>query len=96
MRAELFRLVQTQTPPVKLVVFDLGSSPLLDAAAARMLHGLHHELKTRGIIFKLAEVHGIALDVLRAEGLNQRIGDVEPRRSVASLVDAFRPKATAG
>jgi SulP family sulfate permease len=91
-RAELLRLVHAQqTPPVKLVVFDLGSSPLIDLAAARMLASLHGELKREGITFKLAEVHGLARDILCAEGLEKRIGNIEQRMSVAALVDAFKP-----
>lgn len=95
-RAELLRLVRAQSPPVKLVVFDLGSSPLIDMAAARMLRSLHRELKAEGTVFKLAEVHGIARDVLRAEGLEAVIGDIEQRKSVAVLVDEFTTRAAGG
>jgi hypothetical protein len=46
----------------------------------------YRDLAARGAILKLAEVHGEVRDMLRAEGLQERMEGVEQRVGVAALV----------
>lgn len=73
-------------PSLKLVILDLSTSANIDLAGGRMLNDLHGELAARGAQLKLAEVHGDARDLLRAEGLHGRVEGIEQRMPVATLV----------
>ena len=84
---EILRLINLQIPSVKLVVIDLSTSPNVDLAGARMLNELHDQLAENGVSLKLAEMHGGVRDLLRAEGLIQRLGGFERRMSIAELID---------
>ncbi len=84
---EILRLIKLQIPSARLVVIDLSTSPYVDLAGARMLSELHDQLAENGINLKLAEMHGGVRDLLRAEGLIQRLGGFERRMSIADLID---------
>jgi SulP family sulfate permease len=71
---------------LKLVILDLSTSANIDLAGGRMLSDLHRELAGRGVILKLAEVHGDVRDLLRAERLQERVEGIEQRVGVATLV----------
>jgi len=80
-------MISLQIPSVKLVVIDLSTSPYVDLAGARMLTELHDHLAENGVSLKLAEMHGGVRDLLRAEGVIQRLGEFERRMSIAELID---------
>ena len=61
-------------PDVRLVVCDLSNSPYVDVAGARMLGRLHHDLSARGVAFRVVEAHARVRDLLRAEGVEDRVG----------------------
>jgi high affinity sulfate transporter 1 len=61
-------------PGVRLVVCDLSNSPSVDVASARMLRRLHADLQARGIALRVVEAHARARDLLRAEGVEDRVG----------------------
>jgi len=84
---EILRLIKLQAPPVELVVIDLSTSPYVDLAGARMLNELYDQLAESGVSLKLAEMHGGVRDLLRAEGLIQRLGGFERRMGIAELID---------
>ncbi len=89
MRALLER-VEGQREAVGLVVLDLSSSPYVDLAGTRMLGKLHDELAGRGITLRLAEARASVRDILRAEGLEEKVGHVSRRTSVADVVEDFQ------
>jgi sulfate permease, SulP family len=68
--------VRSASPPVDLVVCDLSAAPYLDLAGARMLHNLHDALAARGISFRIVGAHGTLRDLLRAEGIDEKVGGV--------------------
>jgi len=78
---------------VKRVVCDLSNVPQVDIAGARMLRRLHEELTGAGIDFKIVEAHGPVRDMLRAEGLEERIGPISRRASLAELLAETPPGA---
>jgi len=78
---------------VRLVVCDLSTSPYVDLAAARMLESLCAALTKQHIALRLAEVHGTTRDLLRVQGLEAIVGDINRFTSVADVVDGFQEEA---
>jgi high affinity sulfate transporter 1 len=72
----LKRLDAVGTKGIQLVVCDLSASPYIDLAGSRMLHDLHRELNTRGITLRVVGAHGWVRDLLRADGLEEKIGGI--------------------
>jgi sulfate permease, SulP family len=70
----LSRLEMAAPAVIRLAVCDLSAAPYLDLAGCRMLHELHAELTRRGIILRIVGAHGAARDLLRADGLEQKVG----------------------
>jgi MFS superfamily sulfate permease-like transporter len=61
----------------RMVVCDLSASPYLDLAGSRMLHELHTELAARGIVLRIVGAHGWVRDLLRADGLGEKVGGLD-------------------
>jgi MFS superfamily sulfate permease-like transporter len=91
----LARLAAGGTGKIHLVVCDLSASPYIDLAGARMLHELHRELEAQGIALRVIGGHGRVRDLLRADGLSDKIGGVERVVTLASLVSAREPAEAA-
>ncbi len=75
--------------PIRLVVCDLSASPYLDLAGARMLHNLHDGLAARGISFRIVGAHGAVRDLVRAEGIDQKVGGVSRALTLDALLSGF-------
>jgi len=86
---EVLRHVDTRGEAARLVVWDLSTSPYVDLAGARMLTRLCSELATRNVALRLAEAHATVRDILRAEGLDARVGPISRQTSVADAIKAF-------
>ncbi len=82
---DLIEAIATQMSPVKLVVFDLSSSPYSDVAAADMLVSLREDLAGRGITLKISNLTGEVRDLLRRDGLDKHF-DIGPRVGVESII----------
>ena len=63
-----------ETPRLRLVICDLSDSPFLDVAGANMLAGLHRELTKRNVELRVVGAHAKVRDLLRAVGLEERVG----------------------
>jgi MFS superfamily sulfate permease-like transporter len=74
---------------LKLVVCDLSNSPYVDVAGARMLSALQRDLAARGVSLRVAESHAHVRDLLRAEGLEQRVGYLGRHLSVDQAILEF-------
>jgi len=77
------------TPAPTAVICDLSNSPVVDMAAARMLSKLHDDFRKQGVIMRLAETRSVVRDMLRAEGLENRIGPINRHTSVNDAVEAL-------
>ncbi|HSV07337.1 MAG TPA: SulP family inorganic anion transporter [Candidatus Binatus sp.] len=86
---EVLKHVDAQGDAIRLVVCDLSTSPYVDLAGARMLTRLCAELEARRAVLRLAEAHATVRDILRAEGLDARLGTISRRASVAEAIEAF-------
>jgi high affinity sulfate transporter 1 len=74
------------TGQLHLVVCDLSDSPFVDVAGARMLAGLHQELARQNVQLRVVEAHARVRDLLRAEGLEERVGYFGRHMSVEQAI----------
>ncbi|KJK22652.1 DNA repair protein [Burkholderiaceae bacterium 16] len=95
-RGAVWQRIRSAAAPVRLVIWDLSTSPAVDLASARMLAALHTALKTEGIDLRLVAAHAKVRDMLRAEGLEDRLGYFGRRVSVADAIDEFQRGAETG
>src|SRR6516165_1741197 len=71
------RLEAEAARDIRLVVCDLSASPQIDLAGAHMLHQLHLDLARRGIALRILGAHGQVRDLLRAEGIGEKVGGLD-------------------
>ena len=76
--------------PIRLAVCDLSTSPSIDMAGARMLLNLHGELARRGIAFRLVEARSSVRDMLRVEGVEEKVGRIDRFTSLAEAIEDFQ------
>ena len=82
----LKRLGAAGAQAIRLVVCDLSASPYIDLAGSRMLHELHRELSARGITLRVVGAHGWVRDLLRADGLGEKVGGVDRTLTIDRLL----------
>lgn len=70
----LDRLRAVGPSATRLVVCDLSASPFIDLAGSRMLHDLHGTLADLGIALRIVGAHGKTRDLLRADGVGEKVG----------------------
>jgi sulfate permease, SulP family len=73
----LSRLRASGSSNIRLVVCDLSASPYIDLAGSQKLNELHGELASRGIAFQIVGAHGWARDLLRADGISDKVGELD-------------------
>ena len=93
MESVLNRLRTAGSSNTRLMVCDLSASPYLDLAGSRMLHELHSELTASGITLRIVGAHGWARDLLRAEGISEKVGGLDKAMTLDSLLDAERRRS---
>jgi high affinity sulfate transporter 1 len=76
LEAVLTHLREVESSTVRVIVCDLSAAPYLDLAGSRMLHEMHAELASRGVRLRVIGAHGAARDVLRADGVEQKVGNI--------------------
>ncbi len=81
----LHRVRAASSADIRTVICDLSASPYLDLAGSHMLHELHSELAARGIALRIVGAHGWVRDLLRADGLGDKIGGLDR----ADTLDGF-------
>jgi SulP family sulfate permease len=95
-RAAVWQKIRSTTGALKLVICDLSTSPVVDLAAARMLATLDATLEAMGMRLRLVAAHAAVRDILRAEGLEERVGHLGRRVSVADVIDELQGGTGAG
>jgi SulP family sulfate permease len=80
------RLRADGRPDIRLVVCDLSASPYIDLAGSRMLHQLHGELAGRGIALRIVGARGRVRDLLRADGIGEKVGGLDRLVSLDGLL----------
>jgi MFS superfamily sulfate permease-like transporter len=71
-----------------MAICDLSASPYIDLAGSRMLHLLHRELTARGITLRIVGARGRVRDLLRADGIGDKIGGLDRMTTLESLLMA--------
>jgi len=79
--------------PVRLVICDLSASPRVDMAGARMFLALHAELAKRGIAFRFVEARSTVRDMLRTEGVEEKVGRIDRFTTLAHAIEDFQNAA---
>lgn len=74
---------------IQLVICDLSTSPNLDMAGAHMFLSLHTELEKRGITLRLVEARASVRDMLRVEGVEDKVGRIDRFTMLADVIDDF-------
>ena len=83
--------VRSQGPAgIRLVVCDLSASPHIDLAGSGMLHRLHDELAQHGIALQIVGAHGRLRDLLRADGIGEKVGGLDRLTTLDGLLDSVR------
>ncbi len=77
---------------VRLVVCDLSASPFIDLAGCRMLHQLHDALAPQGIALRIVGAHGRLRDMLRAEGIGEKVGGLDRTAGLDDLLKTSQEK----
>jgi high affinity sulfate transporter 1 len=77
LEAALNRLRTVGASNIRTMVCDLSSSPHIDLAGSRMLHALHRELNAHGIALRIVGARGRVRDLLRADGLGEKLGGLD-------------------
>jgi MFS superfamily sulfate permease-like transporter len=88
-REAVWSRLRGEQTPVRLVVCDLSASPYVDMAGAEMLAELHGELQQQGIHFQVVEARSKVRDMLRLEGLEEQLGHISRRATLAQAVAEF-------
>jgi sulfate permease, SulP family len=71
---------------IRMAVCDLSASPYIDLAGSQMLHQLHSELAQRGISLRIVGAHGQLRDLLRADGLGEKVDGLDRRVTLDDLL----------
>jgi len=74
---------------LRLVVCDLSNASYVDVAGAQMLSTLQRELADRDIRLRLTDAHAHVRDLLRAEGLEDKVGHISRLISVDQVIAEY-------
>jgi SulP family sulfate permease len=86
--AVLRRLREAGPSAIRLAICDLSASPYMDLAGSRMLRTLHAELAGGGISFRIIGARGLVRDLLRAEGIEDKVGRLDRTVTLEGLLAA--------
>jgi MFS superfamily sulfate permease-like transporter len=78
--------VQSPPDPIRLAVCDLSASPYIDLAGSRILRELETELSGRGIALRIVGARGRVRDLLRADGLEDKVGGIDRTATVEKVL----------
>jgi MFS superfamily sulfate permease-like transporter len=86
LEAVLNRLGTADSLHIRLVICDLSASPYLDLAGSRMLHELCAELSNRNIDLRIVGARARVRDVLRADGIDGKVGGIDRNLTLQGLL----------
>jgi high affinity sulfate transporter 1 len=89
LEAVLDRVRDTAPATIRLAVCDLSAAPYLDLAGSRMLRELQAELSSRGIALRIVGAHGAARDLLRADGVEDKVGGLDRAATLDKVLRAI-------
>jgi len=84
-RERIRALVEAEGAGLRLVIWDLSTSPQVDIAGARLLAAVQRELAGRGVVLRIVEARAPVRDLVRKE-LGTSLGEISRRLSVDDVV----------
>ena len=95
-REEVHRLLAAAGPKLRLVIWDLSTSPYVDIAGVRLLGETQRDLAARGVAMRIVEALAPARDLIRKE-IGMSVGQVNRRVSIDdAIADAAMPPVDPG
>jgi SulP family sulfate permease len=94
LEAVLDRVAEAEPGTLQVVVCDLSASPYIDLAGSRMLHELHAELDSRGIALRIIGAHGAVRDLLRADDVEKKVGELDRAATIDGVLRSLAGKAS--
>jgi high affinity sulfate transporter 1 len=91
-RERIWKAVLDAGKSLHILVVDLSAASYVDLAGAHMLAGLQKDLADRGVRLRIVEAHAEVRDILRAEGLEEQMGKISRRHTVADAVEEYSPQ----
>lgn len=82
------RVSQVASSGIRLALCDLSAAPFIDLAGAAMLNRLAGELAARNIQLRIVDARAQVRELLRADGLAERLGGIARGEDVASFLEA--------
>ena len=71
---------------LRMLICDLSASPHIDLAGSRMLQQLHAEVSARGSVLRIVGARGRVRDLLRADGIGEKVGGLDKTHTLEALV----------
>ena len=93
-RDELRRHFAASGEGLRLVVWDLSTSPYVDIAGARLIAETQRELAARGVALRLVDAHAQVRELVR-KAVGPAVGEVSRRISIEDALAAAREGAAA-
>ena len=87
------RLDATEATNVRMIICDLSASPSIDLAGSRTLHELHANATAHGIALRIVGARGRVRDLLRADGLGDKVGGLDRTVTLDGLLASERGQA---
>ncbi len=81
-------LIANEGDVLRLVVWDLSTSPYVDIAGARLLREMHGELAARGASLRIVEARSAVRDLIREE-VGMSVGEISRRISIDDVVTGY-------
>lgn len=95
-RDQLLEMIENERSPTRLLVLDLSASPWVDVAGSKMLVDLSKVLSRRRIEFSIVEAVATARDMLRKQGIEDKIGHISRKTTINDVVNKFLEEERAG
>jgi high affinity sulfate transporter 1 len=73
--------------PIHLAIIDLDLSPITDVTAVDMIRDLITDLDRRGVTLRLANASWQVRDVLRAAGIEEKIGKLDRTTTISAILE---------
>ena len=84
-REHIRRYVATADHALRLVVWDMSTSPYVDIAGARLLGEIQRELAARNVVLRIVEARSSVRDLIRKE-IGMSVGEISRKISVDDAV----------
>ncbi|HVO91035.1 MAG TPA: SulP family inorganic anion transporter [Casimicrobiaceae bacterium] len=84
-RDQIRRLIAARQDGLRLVIWDLSTSPYVDIAGVRLLGDLQRELAAQNVALRIVDAHAGVRDLVRKE-VGTSIGEVSHRYSIDDAI----------